>query len=313
MESYQDGSFFDSRALATLSLELAWNAQSVYTKKEYRTIGLYIGNKLIHTAHIPKVHERATKLTHLKLKSPSSRISNPEVDYLTIKDLTTIGKLSIKVSTFNLREDLSRTKPVEENREQIIYYTSRDENISLEVGTPELGKHYKVIIEKGSEEGSLRAVIKEDGPCRQTHTRASTTSNSSTCLTKFKNLKANSSDQDEIKFLELVLVAKYEKAILYAIEMDNQLLGGKLILKLLKHKNDLRMNINMMNNNSLQQTPLHKAVINQNWHAYFAMLEHGANSYLCDVNSMTAIQHTHQQGMSLDAKMQIKKDLLSLN
>ena len=55
---------------------------------------------------------------------------------------------------------------------------------------------------------------------------------------------------------------------MYASNMDDQGLGGRLILDLLKYREELGVDVNSMNNNPFKQSPLHRVAINKNWHDY---------------------------------------------
>ncbi len=85
-----------------------------------------------------------------------------------------------------------------------------------------------------------------------------------------------------------------------------------MILDLLKFSNELRIDVNVMNDNPLTQTPLHQTAINKKWHAYYALVERGANSYLPDSHGISANEYRGRNGMTAfnrQAQQQIRQDL----
>lgn len=129
---------------------------------------------------------------------------------------------------------------------------------------------------------------------------------------EFDRRKTNSTHPDEIAFFTLVLDEKYEEAIDYASNMKDQIFGGRMILDLLRCRDGLGINVNAMNNNSLRQTPLHRAAINRKWHAYYALVDKDADSSLKDGTGTSASQYRHKNSMTLldsENPLQIIKDL----
>ena len=97
------------------------------------------------------------------------------------------------------------------------------------------------------------------------------------------------------------------------MNMSDQAFGGRMILDLLKNRDDLGIDVNTMNANPLRQTPLHQAAIHKKWHAYYALVERGANSNLKDRDGIPAIEYRSRNGMTVfntQALHQIRRDLL---
>jgi hypothetical protein len=170
---------------------------------------------------------------------------------------------------------------------------------------------------------SLHTVVLEDGPCKQSlvarstevasitstaspdptvilHTGLGLSSTSSAApmvepplpqsLLKFSQRKDKSQDRDEVIFCNLVLARQYEEAIEYASNLrdKNPILGGQLIIDLLDEREKLSINVNEMNKNPQEQTPLHKAAIRKQFYAYHAIKQGGGDSQVADKLGKTA-------------------------
>lgn len=316
---------------ATLSLEFVWDATSTYWAGEIRVVDVYIADELRYTMKIP---ERAAQQTALLLKGNRAGVSAPQVNYLSIKNLDTTRKITLKAGIFNEKEGNTLTMNFDGSLSRDIRYTREDVSIKLDVSSFELGKHYKIRLThsmKRETTGSpfwkgtdLHTVIEESGPSKQiasVKTPINPTSffhsspNPAESLSAeqvFAQRKDNAEDPQESRFFALALDRHYEEAIMHASEMENQKLGGRLILDLLKYQKELGLNINNMNDNTLHQTPLHRAAINKRWHAYFALVERGADSALPDLTGVAARDYRTQNGMSalnIGWMQQIRQDL----
>jgi ankyrin repeat protein len=324
---------------ATLSLELAWKAKSTYWAGKIRFIDLYIDDILRYTVTIPDSDERATQVVSLPFEKIRSATDASEIQFLIVKNLDTLRKISLKAGIVNQKQGNIMSQNSNGTWSRDIRFIREDLPLDLDVSSLQLGKHYKMIVTHKMErtspgssywEGdSLRVTLEENGPCRQTtaliRTPAQTTffatpssaassSRDSLLPSKlaFKHRKENSSNPNEINFFTLALEEKYEEAIVYATNMDDQAFGGRMILDLLKHRDELKINVNTMNDNPLRQTPLHRAAIHSKWHAYYALVEVGANSYLEDSKGIPANEYRCRNSMTVfnsRAQHQILKDL----
>ena len=327
-------------APSALSLEFAWKAKSTYWAGEIRVIDLYIDNQRRYTISIPQRDDRATQAVSLPFKKYNAiypGLTAPEVNYLIIKNLDTTRKITLKAGIFNQKQGNTLTRNLDGSWSRDIRYTREDISIDLDVSSLQLGKHYKIIASHTSERtapgssfwqgDSLQTTLEENGLCRktatlppQTTTFASASSSAASrghesllpSQLELKLRKESSEHPDEIEFFTLSIAEKYEEAIVYASNMENQALGGRMILDLLKHRDELGINVNTMNNNPLKQTPLHRVAINKKWHAYYALVERGAKSYLHDSNGVPASEYRSRNGMTIfdtQAQQQIRQDL----
>lgn len=322
----------------TLSLEFAWKAKSTYWAGKIRVIDLYIDDQLRYTINIPQRDDREAQAISLPFKKHGIGFSASEIHYLIIKKLETASKITLKAGIFNEKQGNSLTRNFDGSWRHDIRLTREDVSVSLDVSSFELGNHYKIIATHGmerTEPGSsfwqgenLHAVVEENGPSKKNAAvppRALSTSffhssnpsethhdKASPSVLEFTSRKEHSENPQEIAFFTLALEKKYEEAIMYASNMDDQGLGGRLILDLLKYREELGVDVNTMNDNSLKQSPLHRVAINKKWHAYYALVERGAASYLPDSNGIPAYEYRSRNGLTIfnqQAQQQIRRDL----
>ena len=175
-----------------------------------------------------------------------------------------------------------------------IRFTRENVSVDLDVSSFKLGNHYKIIATHGMNRtglGSsfwqgedLHTVVEENGPSKKNaampprtlpvsffHSSNPSETHHDKALPselEFTSRKEHSENPQEIVFFTLALEKKYEEAIMYASNMDDQGLGGRLILDLLKYREELGADVNTMNDNPLKQSPLHRVAINKKWHDY---------------------------------------------
>lgn len=321
----------------TLSLEFEWKANSAYWAGEIQVIDLYIDGQLRYTINIPKSDEAEPKTVSLPFKK-NERGSSSEVDYLIIKNLDTTKKMTLKAGIFNEKQGNTLTRNFNGTWSRDIRLTRENLPIDLDLSSVQLGKHYKIIathaMKRTTPGGAywqgddLDTKVEESGPSKKniplppraaasssfsdTSPAASLRPESLPVQFEFEYRRKYSENPQEIGFFTLALEHKYEEAIMLASNMDDQGLGGRLILELLEHRQELGIDVNTMNDNPLKQTPLHRVAINSKWHAYYALVERGANSRLADSRGKEANQYRTANGMTIfnqQAQHQIRKDL----
>ncbi len=322
----------------TLSLEFAWRAKSTYWAGEIRVIDLYIDDQLRFTVDIPQRDDREAEAISLPFKKHNIGLSGSEINYLIIKNLDTTKKITLKAGIFNKKEGQTLTRNFDGSWSRDIRFTREDISVDLDLSSLTLGNHYKIIAThtmKRAGFGSsfwqgehLHTIIEENGPSKkngavpqrtlsasffnasapsETHHREALPSQ-----LEFEHRKEHSESPQEIAFFTLALEKKYEEAIMHASNMDDQGLGGRLILDLLKYREELGIDVNTMNDNPLKQSPLHRVAINKKWHAFYALVEKGGNSLLLDSIGVTAQEYRIRNGMTIfnqQAQQQIRRDL----
>lgn len=327
----------DESTPPNLSLEFAWKAKSTYWAGEIKVIDVYIDGQLRYTLDIPKKNDSEPQAISLPFKKQITGLSTSSIDYLVTKNLDTAKKITLKAGIFNKKEGgdiMSQTMHGEWERN--FRYTREDISLALDLSSLKLGNHYKIIATHSmepTEPGSscwqgenLHTLIEEDGPSKKnapkpsrsrstlfSHSSNSSETNHDSALPselEFRRRKEHSDNQQEIVFFTLVLEKKYEKAIMHASNMDDQKLGGKLILDLLKYKQELAIDVDTMNNNPLKQTPLHRAAINRKWHAYYALVKREVDSELPDFNGRSAQDYRIENGMDVHAAPEELKQIL---
>lgn len=322
----------------SLSLEFAWNADSTYWAGEIRVIDLYIDGQLRYTIEIPQRNNHQAGAVSLPFKKHGLSLSESEINYLIIKNLETTRKITLKAGIFNKKEGNTLTRNFDGSLSRDIRFSREDVSVDLDVNSFKLGKHYKIIATHSMKKASsgspfwqgedLHTIIEEHGPSKRnvatppsTHSTAFFNSSSpsetqhremSPSQLEFEHRKKLSKNPQEIAFFTLALEKKFEQAIIYASNMDDQGSGGRLILDLLKHRKELEIDVNTMNDNPLKQSPLHRTAINKKWHAYYALVERGGNSLLPDSSGISAQDYRIRNGMTvfnLPEQQQIRSDL----
>lgn len=299
---------------------------------------MYIDGQLRYTIHIPQTDDREVETISLPFKKTNIGLSASEINYLIIKNLDTIRKITLKAGIFNKKEGNTLTRNIDGSWSRDIRFTREDVPLNLDVSSLKLGNHYKIIATHNTQRKSpgssfwqgegLHTIIEENGPSKKngalphrtlptsffnTHTPSETNPGEALASQlEFQNRKERTENPQEIVFFTLALEKKYEEAIMYASNLDDQRLGGRLILDLLKYREELGIDVNTMNDNPLKQSPLHRVAINQKWHAYYALVERGGNSNLSDSSGISAQEYRSRNGMTIfneQAQQQIIRDL----
>lgn len=297
-------------SVSAISLEFIWVGKSVYPLGEYSEIALRVDDELSYRIAVPPNEIESTEATSLSFRTSDANPLPVEPNYLIVKDHDTLQKITLNVGI---------TKPDSLKGSILIKYVRRDIAVGLDMSLFESGNHYKITYQtKGTK---LHVKVEPAGlvkinpvlPLQTDPTSIFRYAIFNRSQTEFTQLKEHSQNRDEVRFFTLALERKFEEAIMYASDMSDQGLGGRMILDLLRYRGVLAIDVNKMNDNPLGQTPLHRFAIDKKWHAYFALLERGADSGLLDNSNTPAQEYRRRNGMhisdNLDLIAEIYQDL----